>query len=188
MTAREIISRVNKSPEFKSKVFIADISEELNMDVYNYDDQDRLTSFFIGNWQCTDTTVGYKVYFLDEEPVAISIKPARKSDEEFEWVSKEGLKKVKEYILSFTEESDKHIAYFALDDEMDTTYKIHYNSNLYNYHLGIPLLEGKPVKIIELEKKEEGYGIEKNVKIRQADNSEKWIDVSKLDFPFNLTK
>jgi hypothetical protein len=56
------------------------------------------------NWLCTDTTVGIAVYTLDGEIVGISLQSARKSAENFYWVSKESCQQVREYVESNMQE------------------------------------------------------------------------------------
>ena len=58
-----------------------------------------LKAYWSLNWVCTDTGVGLRFYFLNDEFIGASFQPARKSDEEFQWVSQEAFDKCKEYIL-----------------------------------------------------------------------------------------
>lgn len=189
MKIKDIITKVNKSKQFEDKIFIGAIAQQLNMGyVDNYDDQDRLTSYWIGSWYCTDSYVGYKVYFFDNEPVAISSQTGRKMDEEIEWLSKEAYKKVKEYVLTFVVAEEDTPPLANMDEELGESYKINFNSQLFDYHNDIPLFNGQQVKIIEEEKKKENHGIDQNVKIKLADGTEKWVSVRELDFPFNIEK
>lgn len=186
MKIKEIIHRVNKSDQFKCIVYIGDIAESISIDARNYDDQDRLISYYIGSWYCTDSYVGYKVYFFDNEPVAVSAQTSRKATEEVEWLSKECYKKVKDYILTFVQENEDDIQLCNMDEDIGKSYKIHFTGQLFDYHKNIPLFKGESVKIIEEEKREDNWGIEKKVKILMKDNTEKWVELQELDFPYNV--
>lgn len=190
MKLKDLINRVDKQEKFKDKIYIGSIAEELfNENISNYDDQDRLVAYFVGSWYCTDTFVGYRVYFFDNEPVAVSSQTGRKMDEVFEWVSQEAFKKVKDYIYSFKEAAEEEQAVLLNPDEEVSTYKIMFNSQLFDYHKGIPLYNGEKVKIVECEKKDKnGFGIEEMVKIQFEKDADqyKWVKVGQLDFPFNL--
>jgi hypothetical protein len=191
MKIREIISRVNKLEQFRDEVSVYDIANEVFGLSINYvEKQDRLVSYFIGNWISTDRIVGYRVLFFDDEPVAISQQIGRKISEEYRWLSKECYGKVRAYIITFLEEEISNFEICDLDEEYGSVYKIHYHGNLLDYHKEIALYNGMSVKIIERHTGN-GYNARKEyepslVKIKLLDNTEKWIDVCELDFPFNL--
>lgn len=189
MKIRDIINIVDKSDKFKDSVDISRMAEELNLPgYYNWQETDRLVSYFIGNWYCTDSYVGYKVYFFDDEPIAVSSQMGRKCAENFEWLSKELFLKVVEYVKTFEQESDYNFELANLDEEIGEGYKIEFNGQLFDYHKDIPLLDGEQVKIIELEKDKKYFGTEQNVKIRMNDGSEKQVKVGELIFPYNIVK
>jgi hypothetical protein len=104
--------------------------------------------------------------------------------EDFEWISKEGYRKVKDYIFSFSEEDN--IDLIDLDEDIEEGYKISYNCELYNYHKEIPLYEGKKVKIVELEKNKDRFGIDTKLKIQFEDKKEIWVEIGELIFPYNV--
>lgn len=190
MKIKEIITRVDKSPQFEDKIFISEMAEEMGLDYgdYDYSEQNRLTSFYIGSWICTDTEVGYKVYFFDDEPVAVSSQNARKSDEEIEWLSKEAFNKVREYVLTFKVENEPVISLCDPDEEIGDTYKIHYHGQLHGYQKDIPLYKGVNVKIVEFNK---GHthtktGYEPSLVLIEYDGTRKWLEIKELDFPYNL--
>ena len=159
------------------------------IDYDSYNASNKLKSYYIGSWYCTDSYVGYKVYFLHDllhdEPVAVSSQIGRKMDEEFEWVSAEAYHRVKKYVMSFTKHEDD-VALADLDEEIGESYKIDFNSQLFEYHFDIPLYQGKKVKIIEREKLGKYFNIEQRVLIKFEDGDDKWVNVRELDFPYNL--
>jgi hypothetical protein len=186
MKIKEIITKVDKSPQFKSDVCISKIAEEMNIYDIHWGEQDRLTSYFIGNWYCTDSYVGYRVYFFDDEPCAISSQLGRKMGEDFEWVSKEIYNKVKDYVLTFAEPSEDTIPLCDMDEDIGETYKIDFNGQMFKYHLDIPLFNGQPVKIIRVGKPDKGYDINTDLTIQFEDGITKEVEISELDFPYNI--
>lgn len=100
----------------------------------DYDESNsRITEAYYKKWLCTDTWVGGKVYFLDEEAVAISWQPARKSKEEIYWLSRELALKTKEYLATLVEEPDTFtvIGPDQLDVEFDPKgYSVSYGNSL----------------------------------------------------------
>ncbi len=79
-----------------------------------------------------------------------------------------------------------------IDEEIDDTYKIHFHSQLLDYHRAIALYNGTNVTITK-EYKDSGYDSDRkwqndSVKIIMPDKTEQWVDVVEMDFPFNLTK
>jgi len=189
MKISEIIKRVDKSKQFKEDVWIGEMAEELHLNVSHYEDQDRLVSYWLGNWHCTDTWVGYKVYFLDDEAVAISLQTARKSDEQFEWISREIYYKVRDFVLEYQDKDEYPIDIVDLSEDIGDSYHIHYNGQVFDYHKKIARYQGEEVLITELRKDKDGYGTDQEVKIQFKKNwSEAWVKVGELEFPYNLTE
>jgi hypothetical protein len=77
-------------------------------------DNERLTYCYYHRWICTDTEVGIRVWYLDNEPVCISWQPYRKSNETFGWISKEKFNEVRNYALSL---KDDNLDVDIVDDE-----------------------------------------------------------------------
>ncbi len=186
MKISDIINNVDKSDKFKEYVGIYHIAESMQIyDVYTHEDQERLTSYYVVSWHCTDTKVGMKVYFFDDKPVAISMQTCRKCDEDIEWLSSEDYDSVKKYVLSFREDHSDGIDLANMDQELPNTYKIYFNSQIYDYHKSIALYYGKNVKIIKINR--EGM-IPKDITIQFEDESVLDTNIEELDFPYNLIK
>ena len=101
MLLKDLISRIVKTKENEHWVDVDKVAAELEIfGLCYYDDQDRLKAYWAGSHICTDTMVGVRVYFFDDEPCAISCQDARKNDEIFEWVSHEVVTKVKAWIMT----------------------------------------------------------------------------------------
>ena len=77
-------------------------------------DNERLTYCYYHKWICTDTEVGIRVWYFDNEPVCISWRPYRKSNETFGWISKEKFNEVRNYALSL---KDDNFDVYIVDDE-----------------------------------------------------------------------
>lgn len=95
MLLKELIETLDKSDTNKQEVDIYDLEGLLNdyFSINTYLDKSktntRVTCYWLGKWLCTDTHVGYRVYFLDDKLLALSYQPARKSDETFTFANKE---------------------------------------------------------------------------------------------------
>lgn len=186
MNYLEIAQRIDKSPSNEDWINTEEIGNELGVDI-SYVNQERLKAYWLGSWQCTDTTVGYKVYFLDDEPVAFSSQSGRKSDEYFKWFGLDNAQKVKEYLLSLLleEESKLNIEVCDLNDELGIGYQIQFNSQVLNsdnvYH------KGEKVEVISF-KKTHPFGIDTSVTIKLPSGEEKEVEINKLTFGFYLAE
>lgn len=194
MKVKDIISRVDKSVKFKTGVNSSEIMRGMCIDnfvdIYNVKEE-RLTCYFIGNWLCTDRHVGYRVYFFDDKPVAISHQGARKSDEDISWLSIEDFRAVEQYFISL-QISDESPSIDVIDpeSEFEDSYKIVYHESLLPHHYNIPLCHGAKVKIFDRHRGS-GYNSLRQyepslVKIKFENGDEEWIELKELDFPFSL--
>lgn len=102
------LDRLEKSDKNKKDVYwgtysLDGIAAELNIpnDIYlSEEDLSELKCYFSEiNWICTDTRVGLKFYFLNNEFICASFQQGRKSQEEFEWASQEAANKVRQYFI-----------------------------------------------------------------------------------------
>ena len=105
MNLKELLEIAKTKPRQPACVWT--MSENVGVyDSVSSPDSVRLEEVWISHWLCTDTQVGEKAYFLDGEFVAYSIQPARKSNEEFLWASKDAYGKVKDYIESLLDREE----------------------------------------------------------------------------------
>ena len=186
MKIHELISRLDTSTNNFESIDTHKLGYELGLyDIPHEFDQTRLVSYWIGQWMCTDTVVGYKAYFFDGVFVAMSKQEARKSDEEFEWASEELAVEDKKYLISLMEEPSVDFNGFLLnmDEEVGDGYGIDFNGNLWGHKEAFLEGSGK-VEIIERIKNVE-Y-IDTHLKIRKEDGTETTVDITDLVFPFNL--
>ena len=191
MILSELIQRVNKAKEFENKVYIGDLAEPMFglYDIHNYDDQLRLTSYYIRSWHCTDSRVGYRVYFFDDVFVAISYQGGRKSSEEFEWSSTEAYNSLKEYFLTFEikEVLIDVIDLIDLSEDFGETYQIQFHSQMYEHHKNNALYRGVQVSVIGFKDSfNDGVYHPETVNIKFEDGTNKWVEPKKLDFKYNI--
>lgn len=143
---------------------------------------ERMKVYYLIKWCCTDTWVGLAVYFLDDEPVAISWQPARKSDTDYEFVSEEAAKKVRDFILSIMEQDDPTFKLMDIDKEIEETYSISFTNRLLGYE---GFVDGRPCKVVR-EKKEE-Y-ISQKVTVKFEDGTEKRVNIKDFMIPIAIVK
>lgn len=180
----DVAESIDKSKNNQEYVDISKVCEELSIDFFGWIEQDRLTAFWIGKWMCTDSYVGYRMYFLDDEPVAVSTQTGRKSDEQFEWFGEEAAQRVQEYLLSIIPTRDLRIVTEDLNTDIGETYKIHYNSNVLDWTKA--RYNGEPIEFIERIRDNPDYGIDTKSKVRLSSGEEKIVDIEDLDFVFFL--
>lgn len=182
-TLRELISKVDKSKE--SSFDWGKLSSEFNIDGLYHSDDPRLKAYALQEWLCTDTLVGTYVHFLDDEFVFISIQTARKSDVHYNFISIEAAYKVREYLLSLIEINEiEHDIIYGLDEEIDDTYQIQYNSQIIHK---TGFLDEELVKISQTifpwDDKENYFH---TVVVEKGDGSKINVDCRDLRFKYNI--
>jgi len=181
----DIANKIDKSERNESYVNTDQFSSEFNYE-FDWVKQDRLKAYWIGNWYCTDSYVGYRMYFLDDEPVAFSIQKGRKWSEKFNWISKELALKVREYLISIMpkREDELNIKICDINEDIGDSYKIEFNSQILNPDNA--MLYGESIKILERIKETPDWGIDKMLKIRLSNGKEEIVDIKELDFKYHL--
>ena len=184
MKILEMINKVNKSDEFKDDgINFDNLCSSLNIDFYGWLEQERLTAYYISSWICTDTWVGYRVYFLDDKPVAISHQPFRKSSEKFKWVSENDVIEVRDYTLSLIPNNEFDIDLIDQNEEL-TTYKISSYRSLFKYHKKIGSWLGVKAEILDNVDKD-SY-VSEIVRIKLSNGDIREVPLSEMEFPFNI--
>lgn len=189
----DALQNVNKSEEFQTWISSYFIEDQFDLEPYNlenWDNQTRLTCYYTSSWHCTDSRVGYRVYFFDDKPVATSFQQGRKWNEEIKWISKECFKEVKDYVLSFYKEDDIDLMN-DLEDEIQEGYSIEFYEQLYTYHFKNVTYKNKRVKIVDFEE-EFATQVDNNpfymdtVQIEYENGDRELVKLSKLTFLFNI--
>ena len=179
----EIAQKLDKSNENEEWINTEELGRQFGIDV-PYVKQDRLKSFWVGNWYCTDTYVGYRMYFFDDEPVAFSVQNGRKSNEDFEWFSLESATKVRDYLLTLiTKEVELHVTICDVNEEIGDSFKIAYNSQILNTEN--VTFNGEKVTLLE-RIKNKPYDIDTIHKIQLPSGETKEVEIEELDFGFHV--
>lgn len=181
MKIKDIIEQLDKSDENKGWIDIYELGQQLDI-FCEYKDPHEidLKAYWIRNWMCTDTVVGVRAYFLNDEHVAISVQNGRKNYEKFYWTSEKHKKMVEDYLRKFIIEDD--IVTFDPNEELDTTFTLDFANELLSNHK--IYYNGKIVKIIS-EIKDDFYSA-KNVIIRFKSGEKKVVEVKELDIKINI--
>jgi len=182
----DIANKIDKSQKNESYVDIENFSSEFDFDFGFNLQQDKVKAYWIGNWYCTDSYVGYRMYFLDGEPVAVSTQTGRKSNEQFEWFSKELALKVKDYLISLMskDENELNIKLCDINDDIGDSFKINFNAEILNPERAT--YNSEAIEILEKIKDEHNWGIGSQLRIKLLNEEEKIIDIKELDFKFNI--
>lgn len=189
MKLKDIINNLNKSPsnQYDNCTYdMEDLVSELSLDCWGVDqdyESPRLKCYWLANHFCTDTYVGYRAYFLDDEFVCLSHQSARKSDEVFKWVSTETQTLVRNYILSLVEddfEPDADI--LDLEEEFGEGYTVHYVGQLLCKDV---LLNGGIVTVIKEDRIVDGEYNFHNIEVRDSTGKEFEVDIRDVAVPWH---
>lgn len=189
MKIADVIKNIDKSEENREHwVDFSSLSYALGFEdgFFDSDALDaRFKVYWLEKWRCTDAHVGTRVYFFDDEPVAITVQNGRKDDEKVFWTSKEAADKVHDFLLSLQKEEELDITVCDMNEDIGDSYKIEFNSQVLDWSTA--RYNGSPIEVIERIKKTPDYGIDKELKIRVQDTGEELIvNIKELDFLFHL--
>lgn len=184
MNILDIIEKLDQTEANKSWVDSTTLAEALLLDI-PYVDAERISAYWFGKWRCTDTEVGYRVYFLDENPVAFSIQSGRKSDERFFWKSENDANAVRNYLISLVEPKTSELTFWDETEDLRDGFKIGFNKELVRNEF--VTYKNEPVHIEHLHTKN-NYGLDSTVDIRFENQTIKTVEISDLDFGYYLTK
>jgi hypothetical protein len=110
MKLKEIITNLDTSVNNEDDNvywYLESFVNEFGLSCYNLQqcqNNIRLKSYWVANHLCTDTRVGIKAYFLDDEFVCMSTKTNRNDDEHLQWLDEVSYRNVKNYIISLQED------------------------------------------------------------------------------------
>ena len=196
MTLRELLSKIVKSDKNEDSL---DLSNLFN-DLYPNDEIDydlcckldlelnkRLKSYWVKVWYCTDTYVGYKAYFLDNELVCTSYQSGRKDSLDFEYVSQETTLKLKNF-LSVLIKVKKDIEYFTMDMDavIPDTYELSGYEIILEFHKkAMYKPTNEYVSLISLQKREGSY-CQEDVVIQFSNGEQKVVESDNLLFDYQI--
>lgn len=104
---------------------------------------EKLKSYPLFDWLCTDTHVGLYALYLGDKPVGCTMQTARKNSIEVRWLSNEAAEEVRTFILS----CDKHsnVALIDPEEEVGVPNGVSYTSQLLTDD---GFYQGRPVKVL----------------------------------------
>jgi len=184
MNLFELIPLIIKSKSNEAWVDIGFIANELSIDPsFIFGENTRLTSYWLKSWMCTDTVVGIRVVYLDDEPVMMISQGGRKCDKLVKWLSQEAITATHDYITSLIEDEAYHGLEIAQDVDFSNGYRISYNSQLMPHHtVARYMATDEIVKIVEI-----GSGrIDTNVTIEKKDGELEEVHLHSLIFPYHI--
>lgn len=162
---------------------ISTLAEEFKIYDVEWDENEKIASYYYQVWLCTDTWVGGKVYFFEDIPVCLSWKPGRKSDEEIHWISTELAMKVKEYIYSLRCEEEYSISIIRdqdMEEDMGSGYQVSYASQLINKDV-IHKYTKEPLKVIDTYRTDI---TSQRIKVEYPDERQETIDIDDIEIPY----
>lgn len=133
MKMRDLINAVERNEQNSTSADIDEFCCELDLNQYpgwNKQFDEAVKGYWLIKWQCSDTWVGCIVYYMDDEPIAISTQSARKSSTVYEFVSLEAAAKVRNFILECLGESEFSPTIADLNEEVGLDYTVSYSSQL----------------------------------------------------------
>lgn len=189
MKLRELIEKIDKTnPRLRDDTNFYKLGSIFNLDLYFYNNEgnDRLKCYWMQTWLCTDSWVGWRAYFLDDELVAVSSQLGRKCDEEFELVP-EKIKILKEYLETLVENPLRDdYDLINLDEEVGDDYGVEFQSQLLDIFHEKGMYEGQEVTVKRI-KGVNDYSNFHNVIIVFPDKTQKTVDCRDIRFEFCKT-
>lgn len=182
----DLIKNIDKSDQNKNYVNIHDFAyEQFSLSLDHNVINKNLKCYWLGRWLCTDSYVGYRVYFLNDEAVGISLQEGRKCSENMYWISKEAAIKTKEYILSLMVEEVEDNDYIICDinEDLGDSFKISFNDQIID--MDKATYKNEKVEIVEFIRKEKYY-IDNELKIKLQNGNVIKVCAEDLDFKYNL--
>lgn len=188
MKLSELIKNLDKSERNQDKYLdLQPIASEFYIDEYfDYSDEIKITAYWLSKWYDSGSFIGDKIYFLGNEPIALSSKHNGKSDEKFTWFSYDLAKKVRDYLLSLIPKNDLKIMTCDVSNtELGNHYKLHFNAEVLDWSKA--RYKGEPIELIHRIKETPDFGMDTKSKIKVlSTGEEKNVDIKELDFLYHI--
>lgn len=146
--------------------------------------EERVKSYWLIKWRCTDTWVGLQALFFDDELMGRIWQDARKSPVSIAFVSNESAHRLRDYML--TASPDNQYSLINPTDELDDTYGVEYGSQLL---VDSGLYQGQPVTVVResIVRGHRGHVDEwSNIRVRTANGEEIKISLDDFDIPLHM--
>lgn len=111
---------------------------DVNRNAYDDDFVPRFKDYYFAGWKCTDTYVGARVIFFDDEFLCLGIQTARKGREEFSYISEEKFLEFYKYLKSFEVVKVPEVLDVDMNEEFGVGYSseiTHHKNVIYNGEL-----------------------------------------------------
>lgn len=189
MTLQDIIDNIDKSSSEEWQD-LEQLAKEFDIFDYVGDYDLKVKSYFYETWYCTDTWVGGRIYFYDDEPICVSYQQGRKCGEKFSWLNQEAFDKTHKYILSLIEDNNQLRPTIITNDELTNEdvygngYHIEFASQFTKKIDKVILKETlMPVKIIDTYHKNT---IGKKLLIEDVEGNTKVVGTDEVTIPYLL--
>lgn len=183
-TLREVIDSIKPEDIDYSWTNLEGLSSHLEVFGAYGEENGLMGEVWLERWVCTDTHVGLKAYFLKGEFVCLSSKPARKSPENFSFVSRKATEDVRNYLLSLVDDPDcyESIDMLDMDEELSLGYHIAYSSQIMPKQGHATAVHEFTNQIVEIVKTYDDLKHFHEVVVRFPDGSEEEIHCEELLF------
>jgi hypothetical protein len=186
MKLSDAIKRVDRSDRNTSCANIEDFARLFDINVYDSDEfSDRVKHHWLAPWFCSDDVVGMSVYYMDNEPIAVQMRKARKSDKNIEFVSEAAANKVRDFIMQIkAKQGDVVPIVKNLDQDIGDDYSVAYGDQLLvkkaTYH-------GQAVEIVTTWRWSDHIDKTQRAMIKYENGATEEVDVDDLRLTFRLT-
>ena len=182
MKLSEAIKRVDRSRQNTAYTDVDRFKTLFNILGFFGDEfEERVKKYWLAPTYCTDTFVGWAVYYMDDEPVAVSWQSARKSDEQISFVSDDAAKKVRHYLMELQIKEEAAVIKLAnLDEEFGEFYTAQHASAI------LPktgVYQGKQAKIVKAFNQADRWD---DLVVELEDGTQKQIKVNEFQIPLRV--
>jgi hypothetical protein len=140
----------------------------------------RIHGYHLTKWYCTDTYVGTVVWFLDDEPFAVSHQPFRKSDATYWFINQEQVDRVHKFMLSIQEPTEPKCDILDPETVMEDFFTVEYTSQLLVYE---GTHKGRHCKIVSRREAKDLYGISRTMPVTYEDGTTEEIVTNTFHIP-----
>lgn len=148
-TVREIFERVVKTKDNQDEDDIEGLTEALGIQ-YHFnrwgDDFAPLKVYWVAPFRCSSEWVGQRAYFLNDEPIAISVQMARRSEEQFYFVSEEAANKMRMFLYErMAHDNERPVELISFDHDVPDTFSVSFASAFIDRK---GTYQGRPVEVL----------------------------------------
>ena len=186
MLLKDIFENALKNSENSHFPDIEEFASALGMDSVEWTTlfESRVKGYWVAPSYCTDEYVGMAVYFIDDKPLAVSMKTGRTSPTTYEFYSHEAAKSCINYILELQGKQEYKYQIANLDeDHKDNVYHVRFGANLLDE---TGYYKGKKVKVIQKFTGANQVSNWTHVIVEDETGVQTQIDLKDFDIPYVL--